>query len=608
MSEPTYIPPVPPQYPERQRPRSRGTFVPVLVALGVVAGILIGSFFSSHYSRRSLSIINSSSNKINDLFHIIDDQYVDTVNIADLVEKAMPQILKQLDPHSTYFSPQMAAESMQELDGKFSGVGVQFTIYQDTVRIVRIIKGGPSESVGLRAGDAIVTVDGRPFTGPKVTNDTVLARLKGPQGTSVRIGVKRAGEAKPREFKVFRDNVPVRSVTAAYKLADKTGYIRIGSFAANTHDEFIAALASLEAGGLEGLVIDLRGNLGGLMEPAVLIANEFLPAKRLIVYTEGRKMARKDYMSDGRGVYQNLPLVVLIDEVSASASEILAGAIQDNDRGIILGRRSFGKGLVQVPIEFDDGSLLRLTVARYYTPSGRCVQKPYVPGDEEEYEADLITRAARGEYQNADSIKTQGEAFRTRLGREVYGGGGIIPDIFVAEDTTGRTSYYIEAYMTGLLYQYAYVFVDKNRKTIEGLRTSQDVINYIERQNLVENFATFAAENGLKRRNLLIRESEALLRRTLMIQILTSLYDTDEAVRYQNRTDECVRQALMLIDEDKTLPEAPAQKAAAAAKLPRTCNFRFWQNISLARSTALWSSRIRTYAVWTPKRKPCDRA
>ena len=608
MSETQYIPPVPPQYPERPRQRSRGTFVPVLVALGVVAGILIGSFFSSHYSRRSLSIINSSSNKLNDLFHIIDDQYVDTVNIADLVEKAMPQILKQLDPHSTYFSPQTAAASMQELDGKFSGVGVQFTIYQDTVRIVRIIKGGPSESVGLRAGDAIVTVDGRPFTGASVTNDTVLARLKGPQGTSVRLGVKRAGEAKLREFKVFRDDVPVRSVTAAYKLDDTTGYIRIGSFAANTHDEFIAALASLEAGSLDGLVIDLRGNLGGLMEPAVLIANEFLPAKRLIVYTEGRRMARKDYLSDGRGVYQQLPLVVLIDEVSASASEILAGAIQDNDRGLILGRRSFGKGLVQVPIEFDDGSLLRLTVARYYTPSGRCVQKPYVPGDEEDYEADLMTRAERGEYQNADSIKTQGEAFRTRLGREVYGGGGIIPDIFVAEDTVGRTSYYIEAYMTGLLYQYAYVFVDKHRKTIEGLRSAQEVVSFVESQNIVGEFANFAEENGLKRRNLLIRESEGLLRRTLTVQILTSLYDTDEAIRYQNKTDECLRRALALVVEGKTFPEAPAQKAAAAAKLPRTYSFRFWQNVAIARGMTLWSSRLRTLAVWTPKRKHSDKA
>lgn len=570
-------------------------------------GILLGSFFSSHFSRRSLSIINTSSNKINDLFHLIDDRYVDTVDIPDLVEKSMPQILKQLDPHSTYFSPKLASESMQELEGKFSGVGVQFTIYQDTVRIVRIIKGGPSESVGLRAGDAIVTVDDKPFTGPQITNDTVLARLKGPQGTTVRLGVRRAGSPQNLSFHIVRDDVPVPSVSAAYKMDDGTGYIRINTFANTTHSEFLAALASLQTGSLKGLIVDLRGNLGGLMEPAVQIVNEFLPADRLIVYTQGRRSPRQEYVSDGRGVYQQLPLVVLIDEVSASASEIFAGAIQDNDRGTIIGRRSFGKGLVQVPIEFDDGSLLRLTIARYYTPSGRCVQKPYEPGQEEAYEADLLLRATSGEYQTADSIKTQGEAYQTRLGRSVYGGGGIIPDLFVAEDTTGRTSYFMEAYMRGLLYQYAYVFTDQHRTALSRASNVDAVLAQLQGHDLVEGFAAFAASNGLKRRPLLIRQSSQLLRSYITGQILLHLFDTQEAVRYDNRSDACVMRGLQLISDGLTLPEPPQSADKAAAHLvPQGCfrDFRTWNRIAEARTRTMWSPMIYPLALCPQKKTP----
>ncbi|MBR1733267.1 MAG: S41 family peptidase, partial [Alloprevotella sp.] len=415
--------------------------MPILVAAGVVLGILVGSFFASHFSGNRLSIINTSSNKINDLFHLIDDEYVDSVNVPELVEKSMPQILKQLDPHSIYISAKDVDNTMKDLRGSFSGIGVQFTIYNDTVRIIRIIKGGPSESVGLRAGDRIIRVDGKPFTGASITNDEVLARLKGPSDSRVKLEILRPGEAKPVTFDIVRGTVPVKSITAAALIADSVGYIRINSFGETTYPEFLAALAKLGQHGFSSLVLDLRGNLGGYMEPAVQIANEFLPKNRLIVYTEGRRSPRQEYRSDGRGTFQTLPLVVLIDETSASSSEILSGAIQDNDRGTIVGRRSFGKGLVQVPIQFDDGSMLRLTKSRYYTPAGRCVQKPYAPGQEDEYEADLMLRAVRGEYQHADSIKTAGQQeYTTRLGRVVYGGGGIIPDVFIPDDTTNLTS------------------------------------------------------------------------------------------------------------------------------------------------------------------------
>lgn len=460
---------------------NKNRFVPLLVSAGMVVGILLGSFFANHFSGNRLSIINNSSNKIIDLFHLIDDQYVDTVNIPELVEKAMPQILKELDPHSTYISATKVEESMQDLKGSFSGIGVQFTLYKDTIRVVKVVKGGPSESVGIQAGDRIVNIDGKPYVGDTISNDGTMARLKGPKGSVAKLGIKRAGQKQLLTFSITRGDVPIKTVDAAYMAAPGTGYIRVTSFGDTTYAEFIAALTKLQTQGFSKLILDLRGNPGGYMETAVQMANEFLPKNSLIVYTEGRKSPRKEYRTDGRGAYQNLPLVVLVDETSASASEIFAGAIQDNDRGTIIGRRSFGKGLVQVPIEFPDGSMLRLTTARYYTPSGRCVQKPYKPGDEEDYEADLLLRAEHGEYFSADSIRTSGEKYKTRLGRVVYGGGGIVPDIFIPRDTLGMTSYFKEAYLGGLLFQYAYDFVDLHRNDLTQCNDMASVAAYVKK-------------------------------------------------------------------------------------------------------------------------------
>ena len=414
--------------------------LPFYISVAVVVGVLIGSFYATHFSGNRISFINTSSNKLSDLLHIIDDRYVDTVNMSDLVERSMPQILKELDPHSTYITAKDVEASMQDLRGSFSGIGVQFTIYEDTIRVVRVIPGGPAEDVGLRPGDCIVAVDGKTYVGKNIDTEGTMKRLKGEGGSKVVLSVRRAGKPGLEKFTIVRGDVPVNSVDAAYMLDATTGYIRISSWGDNTYGDFLAAMASLGAKGMKNLVVDLRGNLGGYLQAAVSVANEFLPKDRLIVYTKGRRFNQEQYKSNGRGTYQHLPLVVLVDETSASASEIFAGAMQDNDRATIIGRRSFGKGLVQVPIEFRDGSMVRLTVARYYTPSGRCVQKPFTPGDEEDYEADLLTRAARGEYYNSDSIKTSGQQYKTRLGRIVYGGGGIIPDFFVPRDTTGLTS------------------------------------------------------------------------------------------------------------------------------------------------------------------------
>lgn len=543
--------------------------VPIVVSLGVIIGILLGSFFANHFSGNRLSIINNSGNKVIDLFHLIDDQYVDSVDIPSLVEKSMPQILKQLDPHSTYVTADEVETSMQELKGSFSGIGVQFTIYKDTIRIVKVVSGGPSESVGLIAGDRIVRIDGKPYTGDSINNEGVMKRLKGVKGSVVKLGIKRAGRPKVVDFSIIRGDVPVKTVSAVY--ADdlkkgKYGYIKISSFGDTTYAEFLAALANLQSQGFKSLVIDLRGNPGGYMETAVQIANEFLPKNALIVYTKGRKSSRKEYRTDGRGAYQTMPLIVLVDETSASASEIFAGAIQDNDRGIIIGRRSFGKGLVQVPIEFPDGSMLRLTTARYYTPSGRCVQKPYRPGDEEDYQADLLQRFEHGEYYSADSIRNTGEQYKTRIGRIVYGGGGINPDYFIPRDSTGITNYFSEAYFGGLIFQYAYNFVDRNRATLAKLKTVEDICKFVKKKNVVEDFVNYASREGLKRRNLMIQRSYRKLNEFILSSILTDAVDESAAMLYIGKTDPTIMKAVELLNAGEAFPKVEAKSKKAHKK------------------------------------------
>ncbi len=535
-------------------PTNKHRFVPLAISVGVVVGILLGSFFANHFSGNRLSIINNSSNKIIDLFHLIDDQYVDSVNIPDLVERSLPQILKELDPHSTYISAADVEASMQDLKGSFSGIGVQFTIYRDTIRIVKVVKGAPSEGSGLQAGDCIVAINGEKYVGDTITNDGAMRRLKGPKGSDARLQVKRRGVSRALSFTISRGDVPIKTVDATYQAAPAIGYIHVNSFGDTTYPEFLAALAKLQKLGFKNLIIDLRGNSGGYMETAVQMANEFLPKNSLIVYTEGRKSPRKEYRTDGRGTYQSMPLTVLVDETSASASEIFAGAIQDNDRGTIIGRRTFGKGLVQVPIEFPDGSMLRLTTARYYTPSGRCVQKPYKPGEEENYEADLILRAEHGEYYSSDSIHTSGQKYHTRLGRVVYGGGGIIPDRFIARDTTGITNYFKEAYLSGLLYQYAYDFVDQYRKPLSNCNDLASVLTFVKQHDLVHGFANYAAKAGLKRRNLMIARSEGLIRKHITAAIVSDLLDNDEAVEYVNYFDPAVTTAINLLRAGKAFP------------------------------------------------------
>lgn len=537
------------------------------MALCVVVGILIGNFYANHFSGNRLNIINSGSNRLSNLLHIIDDQYVDKVNIDSLVNNAIPLILAELDPHSVYISAKDAQAANDDLKGSFTGIGVEFTIRQDTIHVQNVISNGPAERAGVLAGDKIISVDGKPFVGKIVTNEEAMHRLKGPKDTKVKISVLRYGSKKPKYITITRGEIPQKSITATYMLDDKTGYIRIKNFGETTYPELLIALEQLSQQGFSNLVIDLRDNTGGLLTSAIQIANEFLPKNKLIVYTEGRKSPKQEFASDGHGSYQKLPLVVLINEVSASASEIFAGAMQDNDRATIIGRRSFGKGLVQQQIGFPDGSIIRLTIARYYTPSGRCIQKPYSTGDDKNYEQDLITRYQHGEFFSQDSIKHHGPAYHTGIGRVVYGGGGITPDIFVAEDTLGMTSYYKEASMSGLILQYAFTYTDDNRPKLNTYKEMMEMASYLAKQNLVDKFATYADKHGLKRRNLMIKKSHKLLERYINSRIIYNMLDESAWNEYINLVDPTIEAALKVFRNNAAFPKKPcATHQAASAK------------------------------------------
>lgn len=541
---------------------NKNKLIPFLMAICLVAGILIGTFYTNHFSGNKLGIINTSSNKLNALLHIIDEQYVDTVNMFNLVEEAMPQILAELDPHSSYIPAKDLEAVNSDLKGSFSGIGVQFTIQDDTIHINSVIPGGPSEKVGLLAGDRIVEVDDSSFVGKIVTNEEAMRRLKGEKGSKVKLGIYRPGEKDILHFTIVRGDIPVKSIDAAYMVNDKFGYVKVNKFGETTYPELLVALAKLAQANCKGMIIDLRGNTGGYMAAAIQMVNEFLPNNKLIVYTEGRKSPRKNYTSNGTGSSQTMPLIVLMDEGSASASEIFAGAIQDNDRGTIIGRRSFGKGLVQQPIEFSDGSAIRLTIARYYTPSGRCIQKPYEKGNDAEYEMDIITRYEHGEFFSADSIKQNiKEIYHTGLGRTVYGGGGIMPDIFVPQDTTGMTSYYRMAATRGLIVRYTLDYTDKNRSKLQEYDTPEKMEAYLKKQNLLEKFAEYAESKGLKRRNILMYKSKKLFEESLYGNVIYNMLGMEAYIAYSNQTDKTVQKALEVLEKGESFPKAPEVEA-----------------------------------------------
>jgi len=528
---------------------------PFLMAVSMVLGVVVGTFYASHYSGNRLNIINTGSNKLNYLLQLIDNHYVDTVDMTSLVEDAMPQILSELDPHSQYISAKNAQKATEDLKGSFSGIGVSFSMVQDTVNVMSVIHGGPAEKVGILAGDRIITADNTTLVG--MDSEDVMRELKGDKGSKVKLGIRRHGSKQVKYFTVTRGDIPVVSVDASYMINNKTGYIHVRNFGEQTYAEMLVALANLNISGMKNLIMDLRGNQGGYMHIAIQMANEFLSKNQLVVYTEGRKSPREEFRSDGRGTFQRLPLVVLVDEISASASEIFAGAIQDNDRGTIIGRRTFGKGLVQQPMNFRDGSVVRLTIARYYTPSGRCIQKPYEKGHGEEYLNELIARYERGEYFYQDSIRKDGEKYYTNLGRIVYGGGGITPDIFIPEDTTALTSYYKEAAYTGLIRQFAFSYTDENRSRLNALPNVEAMEKFLRKENLLERFARFGEEHDLKRRNLMLQKSRTLFERNIFGLIIYNAKEMQDYLQFLNESDPTVQRAIQVLSDGLSYPKAP---------------------------------------------------
>lgn len=523
----------------------------VLLPLGIAAGVVGGIFIGKYEAVRRLS---PGQEKLQTILGLIRDQYVDDINVDSLMEQTIPEMLASLDPHSAYIPKSELTASNEELDGAFGGVGVSFQILSDTVRVIEVIPGGPAELVGMQPGDQILEANGKKMAGVKITNQDVYTNLRGKEGTKVSLTVKRKNIAKHLHFDVVRDKIPEYSVDSKYMIADNTGYIRISKFARTTYNEFFNALVELRNKGAKKFIFDLRNNSGGFMDQAIYMANEFLPAGRMIVYTKGRRPENETMaVSDGNGQFQDAEITVLTNEFSASASEIFSGAIQDNDRGLVIGRRTFGKGLVQNPIMLPDSSSIRLTVARYYTPAGRSIQKEYKRGRDGKYELDILDRYSHGEFYSQDSIKLdKSKIFHTPNGRTVYGGGGIMPDVFVPEDTTGITSYYLEALNRGLIQRFAGEFAEKYRPMIKK-KTIDDLTRVMPRENmLLQSFVSYAAANGLPARWFYINKSRDLLLNQLKAVIARDLIGFNAFIEILNRKDSAVLRALEALERNES--------------------------------------------------------
>lgn len=486
---------------------------PIIASLALALGITLGVMLprenqasNSHNSNTEISNTQVSTfpmgsnnfNKLNYLLFLLKSMYVDSIKTEELTEKIIPLVLEELDPHSTYVPKDEVEMANDDLEGSFSGIGVQFNIQNDTIMVVDVISGGPSEKVGILPGDRIIEVNDSSFVGKDINNNKVLKTLRGKKDTKVNVGIKRSSSKETLYFTITRGDIPVNSVDIAYPITPKIGYIKVSRFGANTYNEFVTELTKLKKMGCEEFMIDLRYNSGGYLHAAIKMINEFLEKGELIVYTEGRSYPREDAIANGKGMFKDIKVCVLINEWSASASEIFAGAIQDQDRGIIIGRRSFGKGLVQQQMPLLDGSEVRLTIAHYYTPSGRSIQKPYEGGNLEEYEKDILNRYEHGEFFSSDSIVASDSIkYYTKNGRVVYGGGGIMPDYFVPQDTTSHTPYYTEAQNKGYIYSFAFQYSDKNRSTLKKFKDYNELCNYLDKENINLQFYKYAESKGL---------------------------------------------------------------------------------------------------------------
>ena len=548
---------------------------PTLTIVCLLIGFLIGNAISNKVNAQRFFIQNGQlfqqpESKIDQLLQLMNQAYVDPIDVDSITEEVMKETVKRLDPHSAYIPKEDLEMVNSELSASFSGIGVQFSIQNDTVQVVAVISGGPCEGMGVLAGDKIVMVNDSNFTGKTITNEKVMHALRGPKGTEVKIGVMRSGSDEVYDFTITRGDIPVHSVDAKFiieargerreamkapqKSADfsgtpqKIGFVRVNRFGENTYDEFIAALASLKGQGATAYIVDLRENSGGYMDQAIKMANEFLSKGDLIVYSEGRAYPRYEARANGSGRFQRDSLVVLIDDFSASASEIFAGAMQDNDRATIIGRRSFGKGLVQQQIPFADGSAIRLTVARYYTPSGRSIQKPYKMGEGENYAMDLLERFEHGEFYSADSVQiADSTVYYTKKGRIVRGGGGIMPDVFVGRDTTLNTPYFNIVVNRAYTYQFAYQYTDRHRKELSQYKDWQSLEKHLQKANWVPEFVAFAKEKGVEPNAEQLAKSKPLLVRLVNAYIVRNILNDEGFFPLFERDDDITQKAVEVI-------------------------------------------------------------
>lgn len=535
-----------------------------VIAVSICIGLCLGTFFEKNAAASQVSaknsirsvykIDNTYSNdysKLNEVLTLINTFYVDTVNTEKVTEDILPQVLHDLDPHSVYIPADEVEEANEDLNGSFSGIGVSFSILNDTITIVDVIAGGPSEKLGILPGDRIVQVNDSSFVGEWLTNTKVMKTLRGEKGTKVKIGILRRDYDGILNFEITRGDIPINSVDVAYMINDSIGYIKISRFGANTYTEFITELNTLKREGCNSYIVDLRGNSGGYLNTAILMINEFLAPNKLIVYTEGKIWPRDESYSDGRGQFSNAKVCVLINEWSASASEIFAGAIQDQDRGWIVGRRSFGKGLVQQPYNLKDGSELRLTIARYYTPSGRCIQKPYAQGEIDKYDEEIIDRFEKGEIFSPDSISfADSLKYTTSKGRTVYGGGGIMPDYFVAEDTSYYSDYYKDVLYKGYIYEYAFDYSDNNRQNLTRYKDYKELTTHLQDSGIFDKFMAFASRKGVSPKNGDIEKSEAAITELLSAYICRNIFGDKGFYPVFNQNDPTIKKAVEVIGND----------------------------------------------------------
>ena len=527
--------------------------MPLIFALLLITGIFIGRYFLSAQgmSGGNPLLIYPQTDKVETILSLIKEEYVDTIDIKELEEKVIPHIVENLDPHSMYIPAKNLAEVNEELEGNFGGIGVQFSIQNDTVMVVAVISGGPSEKLGILPGDRIIKVNDTIIAGNGIKNNDVIHKLRGEMGTKVKVSILRRNVKKLIDFDITRGEIPLTSVDVAYKINDNTGYVKIDRFAQNTYQEFITALAQLKEEKCKNIIVDLRNNSGGLLDVAFSITNEFLKRDELIFYTEGKAQPRREVKANGVGSCQESKVIVLVNEYSASASEIFAGALQDNDRGLIIGRRSFGKGLVQSQIPLPDGSAIRLTIARYYTPSGRCIQKPYKIGDSEDYYRDIMQRYEHGEFFEKDSIvQNDTLKYHTKSGRTVYGGGGIMPDIFVPRDTTLYTNLYYNVRALGLVYQFALKYADENRNTLKKYKDSDSLLKYLNSKPILQEFISFLKSKKIKIDQKQLKTSKSIIDIEVKAYIARNTIDNKGFYPIIHKIDNVLQRAVKEMDED----------------------------------------------------------